>query len=956
MAKIIGNTTATPNPQSDWNQTDETKADYIKNKPTILTEEDVVELIASGGIPVVYILSADAKDGDLCLYAPQNTLTLADSEKRIYFDWDEFSKPVEEGNNSQINCLLASEYDGVNDATNLEIGIVRDTSSCIVSITDVAGNNFSVDFNDGVFGSAMWGETELNSIEELPTYYQLPYFDKIYDWYTEGDTYLFHSEYELMKYQGGEWIAAVEADISDEQIAAAVRDYLNENPIEGGSVEIDTTLTVEGMAADAKATGDRLTDIEYQTVITDLVYEHKGLPIGEKTVTVSGDGTFGNNTYVVSGEDMIPRKTFNRSFPYNGITVTKNDKTYHIEGTATADGSVVFIETKNIAVFEIDKDISGKSFKLLSFANEYINKWTLSVRFYDGDKKEVKVYKADGNLSAYISNYVGSANGYRETAFSIPENVEIKYMQVSINFKADVVYNHDFQFYVVEAENTQTVTLDNPTITITDENITSVFSAPYQSTTEVKAPIDEYIKYMTANAKGDTATYLTPEAFGAVGDGYTDDIEAITACLAMASATGQTILMAKKYFVSAPIDIKGNNFNININDIVYNGTDAAVKIHGQKNTIKIHSITSSGVGIKFLGDGTTYSEWTLYNDLEVNTIVAASHGITFSVDTGSSYQNTVRFNYIKAGGEGCYGIAYFRLGDASSFGEDNFYGGNISNCEWACYGVRGNSKFYGIEIEGEVQGGFYIYSGVQIFHPRIAESQRDGNLPIYKFIDTAHTTIYDSSGISINQIDLSEAEETYVTSGNTHTLTENRMSKINGKIIARIIDGENTIGINYCRDSYIWGKYLIMTPFMAYRKEVTTATLDTRLIGQETTEAEIKALSQLPTKFVVNTTNTEIYLHESYCAFGFNEFEVEQANGFTCKVYDKLNNLIFDGTEQGDGLYKLNVYKDATYCASRSGTLRVDFLGHYWSVTKESISATDDGQGNVTLTTGVISI
>ena len=35
MAKIIGNTTATPNPQPDWKQTDTSKADYIKNKPII---------------------------------------------------------------------------------------------------------------------------------------------------------------------------------------------------------------------------------------------------------------------------------------------------------------------------------------------------------------------------------------------------------------------------------------------------------------------------------------------------------------------------------------------------------------------------------------------------------------------------------------------------------------------------------------------------------------------------------------------------------------------------------------------------------------------------------------------------------------------------------------------------------------------------------------------------------
>ena len=37
MSKIIGNTTATPNPRPDWNQPDSTKADYIKNKPKLGT-------------------------------------------------------------------------------------------------------------------------------------------------------------------------------------------------------------------------------------------------------------------------------------------------------------------------------------------------------------------------------------------------------------------------------------------------------------------------------------------------------------------------------------------------------------------------------------------------------------------------------------------------------------------------------------------------------------------------------------------------------------------------------------------------------------------------------------------------------------------------------------------------------------------------------------------------------
>ncbi len=49
MGKITGNVVGIPNPQSDWNQLDATKADFIKNKPTVLTEDDVLDLIAEQG-------------------------------------------------------------------------------------------------------------------------------------------------------------------------------------------------------------------------------------------------------------------------------------------------------------------------------------------------------------------------------------------------------------------------------------------------------------------------------------------------------------------------------------------------------------------------------------------------------------------------------------------------------------------------------------------------------------------------------------------------------------------------------------------------------------------------------------------------------------------------------------------------------------------------------------------
>lgn len=736
------------------------------------------------------------------------------------------------------------------------------------------------------------------------------------------------------------------------------KEFVTQDQLQDEGYIVDDSLTIDGAAADAKATGERLTDIEYQTVITDIAQTHSNLPEGNKTVTISGDGTWGDTVYVSSGEDLVPRKTFNRKFPYNGITIERNGYTYHLSGTATALSTICLTHESTNGMTENVRGLGGKTLKLVGFADTILGeKVRIFIEFFDESKT---------NLSGQIKNPLFKSSTMGVNEIVVPENTA--YMTIYFTVMSGAVLDNDIQVYLNLAEKTQASTkFEN--IAVNDDESNYVMSFPYKSTVDVKASIGEYIKYKTANAKGDTATYLTPEAFGAVGDGYTNDTEAVNACISKAAETRQTILMAQKYLVSAPIDIKGNDFNIIINDIVYSGTDTAVKIHGQRNTVKIHSIASSGVGVKFLADGTKFSEWTLNNNLEVNSITAASHGIMFTAENAASgsYQNTVHFNYIQAGGTSCYGIAYFNSADCSSFGEDNFYGGQITNCEWACYGIRGNSKFYGIQVEGNVQGGFYIVNQVRIIQPRFTESSRDGSYPFFKFVDAKLTKIDSGVNLAINEIDISENRDYYENANGTQgSAHEAMLGIIDLPLTApRTEVGEDiAYAATLTNKAYIWGKYLIMTPFMAYRKEVTTATLDTRLIDKpkstiEETYTGVFELSQLPTKFVVNTINTDIYLHASYCAFGFNEFEVEQLNGFTCKIYDVHENLIFDGTDKGDGLYRLNVYKDADICMNRAGAkglLSVDFLGHYWSVTKESISATDDGQGNVTLTTGGIGI
>ena len=715
---------------------------------------------------------------------------------------------------------------------------------------------------------------------------------------------------------------------------AAAKTYTNnkvEEIIKGGDTSVvDPTLSLSGAAADAKVTGDRLGAIEYQNVITDIDFEHNGLPEGEKVVLIYGDGNFGNNAYVSTGKDLIPRKTFNKTFPHNGITITKNDKTYHIEGTNALNDSlsIHFGQTPNDINIELDETLIGKTLKLMTFASETAENLGLVVELRNSDNTRLE----------RKSMYVAKTNTYNSSTVVVPEGTI--YMRVAFSVPAGITLNHDIQVYAVVDEDTQAIDLNSSLTAEVDTTVSELFTFPYQSTVSTKLSLVDYIGYTADNSEGGTVTYLTPEDFGAIGDGFADDSVPISLCLATAATTKQTVLMAKKYYISNPIDISQDGLHIIINDIEYDGTDVAIKIRGCNNTIKVHSIDSKGSGINFIADGTKH---ITYNDVEVNTIISKSHGIGLYSSPVSIYQNTVRFNYIKAGGTGSYGIGYFLADDGTFVTENNFYGGQIANCEWAVYKCGGNSRFYGLQIENNVQGGFLIQSGCTLFYPRIAEASRGGSLPFYKVIgSTRGVHIYETHGVAINEIDLSDAEENFTNdAGLERPLHEGLLGTINGRIMTRLpgtgVNGN--VPNTYCMSAYTWGKFIIMQPFIAYRKVVTTETLDTRLIGRtEETDAEIMSLAQLPTKYVVNAVNSEIYLHSSYCAFGFNEFEVEQSNGFTCKVYDRLENLIFDGTDKGDGLYKFNVYKDSEFCADySSGLLRRDFLGHYWNVEKINI-------------------
>ena len=704
-------------------------------------------------------------------------------------------------------------------------------------------------------------------------------------------------------------------------------DFVTSDELPEGSM-VDKTLTIEGQAADAKVTGDRLGAIEYQTVTTDLAYKHKDLPEGEKAVTIKGDGIFGNTAYVGNFTNLIPNGGFDRTFPYRGITVSKKGNGYVISGTVVDyNATVNFTDDSGNYLIPMSSDLIGKTLLHAVFSNVDRGSPALSVTFLAEDKTT-----QTGKVSDSLKNHTKE--------IVVPEGTA--YYKVAMFCPLDNTYDNEFKYYLIEKDKCQTVALSEGSAEIQGVTDTTLSSIPYKSTMSYVVTLRELIDN---HAGGGTVSYLTPEDFGASGDGSADDSEAIAECLNIASQTGQMVIMAKKYYISSPIIITQSGLEIICNDIVYNGIDCAVKIIGRENKIKIHSIVSGGVGLAFEASG---QKSTSYNSIEINTISSLSHGIVFYKGSKYAHQNTIKFDLIKAGGSGCYGIAVFKDENYPNcfIAEMNFYGGQISNCEWAVYKVGGLSRCYGFEIEENVDGGFWTDSsgGLIIYYPRLAESQRDGSLPYFKFESTQNVFIYPASPIAINEIDLSEAIDVFENASNVENpLHEQRISIIDGIIQSRLVTSANgdTTYVQpnvYTTKAYLWGKFLIMTPHMEYRKVVNTENIDLRILG--TTEEPTgwyQGMAQLPTKFVVDNINSEIYLHESYCAFGFNEFEVEQANDFICKIYDKLNNLIFDGTEQGNGTYKFKVYKDCDRATQHgSGLLRRDFLGHYWQITKET--------------------
>lgn len=218
--------------------------------------------------------------------------------------------------------------------------------------------------------------------------------------------------------------------------------------------------------------------------------------------------------------------------------------------------------------------------------------------------------------------------------------------------------------------------------------------------------------------------FVTPEMYGAVGDGITDDVKAIQNAI----NSGYVVYFRDAtYLISEPIIINRSNTHIqSFGEIVYSGKDYAVILEKCEHcNLYFNKITArNGSGLKLYSND---RRMCAYHNITVGKITANNTGICTFAEYGNQY-NEIKFDMILA--DVCIDI---QCGANGWNNENKWYGGHMGGVgKYATYAIKAiNSnngdvnahRFYNVGFEGVVDG--CVLENVAYFvfeNPRTSES------------------------------------------------------------------------------------------------------------------------------------------------------------------------------------------------------------------------------------------
>lgn len=595
----------------------------------------------------------------------------------------------------------------------------------------------------------------------------------------------------------------------------------------------------------------------------------------------------------------------------NGVTTTNDGRFMKLSGTG--EGGRTLFQITSGEAFE---NLKGKTVNVCLFIKKATG-WGNSsyLQLYDGSSNLIKA-----NFTSGGTEYIG---------WTLFQNISIRSdaSQLMLKFSSlngSSFTNGDYIWFAAY----QTV----PTITdkiITDEpeeiEVTSLFIDTMMHESSVKKTVKtkEYVDEHTPDIIGywTEKVYALPEDFGAVGNGIADDGQALADCIAYAIENKKAVRGFNSYKTSEEISLTGRNIDVFLNEIIYTGNDTAVEIRNMYIKFDFHRISSTAKGITF-GKHPSDSKYASYCRVTGNEISSAGDCMYIEQYT---YYNTVDIRHIVSANGNCitspngaFGEYVFRSSACKC--PNGYVGVNLNHSKLYDFTIEGDCKYGLLDPMGCVCIGFRHREQVDKMRMRIFHEESNTNGPLLIFTkpinnDGTYAFKYISADTlpwySIDTSAIQSYADIASGSGQVDVWTSNAF---NGSELGTPIRG-NEISARYpmCSKMFFISNYKVCVPEVRYPSIIDIAECDFTLLDSNT-DADIKdandVIPYLATDMTIGISHADIYFNSYFGAVGFNDLTITQENGNTCTIYDKKGSVLWDGTNEGDGVWSFKCVMD----------------------------------------------
>lgn len=659
---------------------------------------------------------------------------------------------------------------------------------------------------------------------------------------------------------------------------------------------------------------------------SELSYQH--LNIDEtpmQKIKCQENGVFAADTKILLGRNYVPDKQyFNRAI-HNGITFTSRDNgIIDIVGTTTANASSFLIDEagKNIK-FAYDDLSGGDVVEVTVYSKDLKHvdaggKWLgLKLYCYGNTTVEKNVWLDKSTISTIT---VTLPEGFTSFAYGILVN------------STGITY--DSSIFIVVRKTTDTV-LDGVIGSYVDISgyHKNICTYPNPSVLEYMVGTKEYVDMKTGKTElsAESLIYLTPEMYGAKGNGKMDDTASLQACIDDAIAKNKPIRGFGNYIINGAITIKGSSVDMYLHTINANAESAADILTLEYVCDNSHiqfgefvaRTTGAAIALKgarrckiegdylrnYNGDTIAFRESvdsSTYNLITITSIIAQGYCIHGRETDNSDYYNQFVTRELRSIDADCVSNLYECTIHASLLGAEK---------GWAFRNI-GSVKVYDACFEHILSGGINNATSCDFYGLRTVElndytSAGTGNEGTFlKLSGEAYgNSFYCKGPVYLMGLDLSEmqTQQEYIEFMGNDDKDKGHRARRNyvfGEILncnSSYMNKKKTLFPNqpHARECtygskaiIVWGRAIVIPD------DDAMAVIDVAL-----TDMRTNTYPMLPTRLKIST-DASIILGDSYCSLGINKLVVDQTTN-KATIYDRDNTLIFDGGNLDNGVYEV---------------------------------------------------